>query len=102
MLMPDKILNCSMSRPALNHHTMNTHSNTFGAMLSLAACVLLACAASANAKPAASLSWDVLPPIPDEHGFASPFAGVNYGALIVAGGTNFPEKKIWEGGTKVW
>jgi len=59
-------------------------------------------ATCATAKPTTSLSWDMLPPIPDANGFASPFAGVNYGALIVAGGTNFPEKRVWEGGTKVW
>ena len=48
------------------------------------------------------LKWESLPPIPDPNGFASPFAGVSYGALIVAGGSNFPDKKPWEGGTKVW
>lgn len=48
------------------------------------------------------LTWASLPPIPDHNGFASPFAGVNYGALIVAGGSNFPDKKLWEGGSKAW
>ena len=48
------------------------------------------------------LKWESLPPIPDPNGFASPFAGTSYGALIVAGGSNFPGKKPWEGGTKVW
>jgi N-acetylneuraminic acid mutarotase len=30
------------------------------------------------------------------------FAGVSGGALIVAGGANFPDKRPWEGGTKTW
>jgi N-acetylneuraminate epimerase len=49
-----------------------------------------------------ALDWKELPPIPDAHGFAGTFAGVSGGALIVAGGTNFPDKKPWEGGTKLW
>ncbi len=46
--------------------------------------------------------WKPLPPLPDKEGFAGPFAGVSHGALLVAGGANFPEKKPWEGGRKVW
>lgn len=57
-------------------------------------------------RPAASaplhLDWATLPAIPDREGFAAPFAGVTGGALLVAGGANFPGKKPWEGGTKVW
>ena len=49
-----------------------------------------------------ALDWKELPPIPDAKGFAGSFAGVSDGALIVAGGTNFPDKKPWEGGTKLW
>lgn len=79
---------------------MSIHGHLFRILQVIAACTLVAGVASA--KPATSLSWDVLPPIPDANGFASPFAGANYGALIVAGGTNFPEKKIWEGGSKAW
>jgi SSS family transporter len=40
--------------------------------------------------------------LPDREGFGFPFAGVHRGTLIVAGGANFPDKKPWEGGTKVW
>ncbi|MGC3992223.1 MAG: galactose oxidase [Chthoniobacteraceae bacterium] len=47
-------------------------------------------------------TWHSLPPLPDLEGFAAPFAGVHEGALIVAGGANFPEKRPWEGGTKAW
>lgn len=46
--------------------------------------------------------WQPLPTLPDAEGFAGSFAGVSGGALIVAGGTNFPDKRPWEGGTKVW
>ncbi len=56
----------------------------------------------------AVLSWDSLPPLPPaagrtvQPGVASPFVGVHRGALLVAGGANFPEKMPWDGGTKVW
>src|SRR4051794_14537917 len=46
--------------------------------------------------------WKQLPSLPDAEGFAGSFAGVSNGALLVAGGTNFPGKKPWEGGAKVW
>lgn len=52
--------------------------------------------------PATGDEWRKLPAIPDEHGFAGAFAGTSGGALIVAGGANFPDKKPWEGGQKVW
>ena len=48
------------------------------------------------------LTWNQLPPIPDPIGVAAPFAGVSGGALLVAGGANFPDKMPWEGGKKVW
>src|SRR5258706_10700944 len=48
------------------------------------------------------LVWRQLPPLPDRVGFAGPFAGTSGGALIVAGGANFPDKMPWEGGRKVW
>ena len=43
-----------------------------------------------------------LPPLPDGFGFAGPFAGVSNGALIIAGGANFPDGPPWEGKSKVW
>lgn len=49
-----------------------------------------------------SLRWSQLPPLPDKEGFAAMHAGVSDGALVVAGGANFPEKRPWEGGTKIW
>ena len=46
--------------------------------------------------------WTRLPSLPDKEGFASMFAGVSGGALLAAGGANFPDKKPWEGGKKIW
>jgi N-acetylneuraminic acid mutarotase len=43
-----------------------------------------------------------LKPLPDAEGFAGAFAGVSHGVLLVAGGANFPDKKPWNGGKKVW
>ncbi len=51
----------------------------------------------------AAYRWDTLPPIPDETGFAGSFAGVSNGALLVAGGANFPNGGTpWNGGVKTW
>src|SRR3954462_3300250 len=46
--------------------------------------------------------WKQLPSMPDAIGLAGSFAGVSGGALLVAGGANFPDKMPWEGGRKVW
>lgn len=43
-----------------------------------------------------------LPKFPAAVGVAGPYVGVSGDALIVAGGTNFPEKPPWDGGRKVW
>ena len=51
---------------------------------------------------AAELHWSKLPPIPDEEGFAAPFAGVSGGALVVAGGANFPRDRWASTVTKKW
>lgn len=48
------------------------------------------------------LTWKPLAPLPDAEGFAGSYAGVHEGALLVAGGANFPEKPLWEGGPKRW
>ena len=46
--------------------------------------------------------WKELAPLPDERGFAGAFGGVSGGALMVAGGTHFPDKMPWDGGVKAW
>jgi SSS family transporter len=48
------------------------------------------------------LRWEPLPPLPSPHGFAGSFCGVSNGALIVAGGANFPGGRPWDGAVKVW
>ncbi len=60
------------------------------------------CLAPAADRDNLALTWSQLPPLPDTNGFAAPFAGVSGGALIVAGGANFPERMPWEGGKKAW
>lgn len=47
--------------------------------------------------------WEQVSPLPDADGLAGAFAGVSNGALILAGGTNFPgDGRPWTGGTKTW
>lgn len=61
----------------------------------LSACVALSLAA-------APTDWKRLPDLPDKEGFAGGFAGISHGWLVFAGGANFPDKRPWEGGAKVW
>ncbi len=65
-------------------------------------CVLAMIPLAHAESKAPALNWKQLPPLPGRLGFAAPFAGVSGGALIVAGGANFPGAMPWEGGTKVW
>lgn len=51
---------------------------------------------------AEELRWRKLPAVPDAEGFAGAFAGTSDGALVLAGGANFPDKKPWQGGKKAW
>jgi arylsulfatase A-like enzyme/N-acetylneuraminic acid mutarotase len=46
--------------------------------------------------------FSFLPDFPDSIGVAGSFVGVHNGALIVAGGANFAEKPLIDGGSKVW
>src|ERR1700722_11979195 len=57
--------------------------------------------AVASVSFASSLRWTPFPPVPDPEGFAGGFAGVSGGALLFAGGSNFPiGKRQWQGGSK--
>ena len=49
-----------------------------------------------------SSSWTPLPALPDPEGFAGMYAGTCGEIMICAGGTNFPEKPMLEGGAKTW
>lgn len=46
--------------------------------------------------------WQQLADLNDPHGFAGQFVGVSRDRLILYGGSNFPGKKVWEGGVKSW
>ena len=48
------------------------------------------------------IQWSEHPPIPDDIGFNGSFIGVHNNVLIVAGGANFPDKPVWDGGAKQW
>ncbi|MBL9090555.1 MAG: exo-alpha-sialidase [Planctomycetaceae bacterium] len=48
------------------------------------------------------VEWQRLPDLNDPQGFAGQFVGTINNKLVLYGGTNFPGKKVWEGGTKVW
>lgn len=63
---------------------------------------LLPFGGAAQNTQGAVFEWEQLASLPDTNGFAGPFAGVSNGALIVAGGANFPAGMPWEGGPKVW
>src|SRR4051794_13907380 len=63
---------------------------------------ILALRLTAPASFAAPLVWRPLPDLPDPLGLAGAFAGVSSGALLVAGGANFPNGMPWDGGAKVW
>jgi len=53
-----------------------------------------------------SFEWEELPPLPLAHGqsiqpgVSASFSGISNGALIVAGGCNFPDKPVYDGGRK--
>lgn len=58
-------------------------------------------------KPALAISWKEIALIPssdsiESTGYAGVINGVNNNVLIVAGGSDFPDKKPWEGGKKAY
>jgi N-acetylneuraminic acid mutarotase len=63
----------------------------------LLVCLLISLGCSRNA-----ITWRALPPLPQARGLAGGFAGVSDGALIFAGGSNFPDAPPWREGKKVW
>lgn len=74
---------------------------TFASIAVLAGVAPIPVTAATSALPAAR-SDAALPSLPDTHGFAGMFAGVSGGALLCAGGANFPEKPLAQGGKKIW
>jgi SSS family transporter len=75
-----------------HHRSLRHVTGTISALL------LLLC----STAPAADLSWQQLPPLPNPVGVAAPFAGVTDNCLLVAGGANFPHDLPWNGGNKQW
>ncbi|HAK56756.1 MAG: sodium/solute symporter [Vicinamibacterales bacterium] len=69
---------------------------------SVTAALLLLIAGARRAQTAGpSVNWTALPPLPGG-GVAAACAGVSNGALIVAGGSDFPAAPPWDGGAKRW
>ncbi|MEP6670125.1 MAG: galactose oxidase [Chthoniobacter sp.] len=68
----------------------------------VAICFMMDVPSSAQTQALPQMDWEQLPPIPDREGFASPFAGVTGGALLVAGGANIPGDKWAEPFVKKW
>jgi N-acetylneuraminic acid mutarotase len=79
------------------HRAARTSPRAFR-ILQVAFCILLA----GCQMPDHETTWSDLPALPDPIGFAGPFAGVSGGAMLVAGGANFPDAPPWRGGTKTW
>jgi N-acetylneuraminate epimerase len=70
-------------------------------MKRILALFLALAAAFAAVASVPDLHWIPLPPLPDAEGFAGGYAGVSGGALLYAGGSNFPAgHRTWQGGTK--
>ena len=46
--------------------------------------------------------WQRLADINDPRGFAGQFVGTIQNKLVLVGGTNFPDKPVWDGGIKGW
>ena len=66
----------------------------------IAACIAFA---AAGCSQNVMIKTEILPKIPDAayaKGVSAPFCGILDGCLVVAGGANFPEKSLLEGGAK--
>jgi sialidase-1 len=55
-----------------------------------------------EASAPSSIRWDALPDLPDPLGLAGAFVGECNGAVLFAGGANFPDAPPWRGGKKVF
>lgn len=79
----------------------------------LAGYVLLSLLTTGCSRPATqtvhhmndTIQWEKLPDLPGTTdtaslGVSAPFAGIHHGKLMVAGGCNFPDKPVTEGGIK--
>jgi cyclically-permuted mutarotase family protein len=58
---------------------------------------------NSNAQKSSSIfDWTYDKEIPNEVGLNGSFMGIHNDVLIIAGGANFPNTPVWEGGEKVW
>ena len=48
------------------------------------------------------LEWSEETAIPNEIGLNGSYSGIHNDVLIIAGGANFPDQPVWEGGKKHW
>ena len=55
-----------------------------------------------NLFPQSKPVWTLLPSLPDNEGWAGMYTGVSKGVLFCMGGANFPGKRPWEGGKKIY
>ena len=100
--MPAVVVSACRLRRAVATHPPLMHPFRFGSLGRALLALLPLIGFSAAIMESPTLQWTRLPVLPDAEGFASAFAGASHGALLVAGGANFPGKRPWEGGTKTW
>ncbi len=70
--------------------------------LTLFGVLLITGCSETEAPKSEAITWEELPELPNTIGLGGAFSGVSNGALIVAGGANFPDEPEWESGTKAW
>jgi len=75
---------------------------TRGTILAIIGLALMTISSLDSHAAGINLEWKMLPPIPDKLGLGGAFGGTSGQALIVAGGSNFPDKMPWDGGIKAW
>ena len=82
-IFPFQLVNRMTSTSPRHRVAQNRQNVTRPILAAAVACTVLAFAAQSREETSENspqLAWKSLPPIPDRNGFASPFAGVNYGA----------------------
>lgn len=80
-------------------------SQTITVWLILLVCLLTGCSQPISKPRNIMINWNKLPDLPGmadtaSLGVSAPFAGISNGRLLVAGGCNFPDKPVTEGGAK--
>jgi N-acetylneuraminate epimerase len=68
--------------------------------------MLISDGVTAQAVDADHICWSIAATLPDisgakQIGVAGPFAGISNGVMLIAGGSNFPGAKPWDGGKKM-